>query len=150
MSVLAGIPKFYRWLSERYPLVNQPIAGTSVPIIDNLYFDMNGIIHNCTHGNDPSRKLTEVEMTLKTFDYLDKLVHIIQPQQLLYMAVDGGVLLAVLLADPPGICLQLGQLQACFAPIPKAEPKESEPSIATGRCRQAFALMHKDWCGMLL
>lgn len=117
MSLLAGIPKFYRWLSERYPLVNQPIAGTSVPIIDNLYFDMNGIIHNCTHGNDPSRKLTEVEMTLKTFDYLDKLVHIIQPQQLLYMAVDGEALTAVLPATHnttvTATSAFLG-LQACF------------------------------------
>lgn len=61
-----------------------------MPVVDNLYFDMNGIIHNCTHGNDPGRRLTELEMVTKTFDYLDKLVHIVQPQQLLFMAIDGG------------------------------------------------------------
>ena len=86
---LAGIPKFYRWLSERYPLVNQPIAETNVPEVDNLYLDMNGIIHNCTHGNDPGTKLTETEMVVKVFNYLDKLFQIVQPQKLLFMAIDG-------------------------------------------------------------
>lgn len=27
-----GIPKFYRWLSERYPLVNQPGGATVVHV----------------------------------------------------------------------------------------------------------------------
>lgn len=84
-----GIPKFYRWLSERYPLVNQPVLGTHVPEVDALYLDMNGIIHNCTHGNDPSSKMTETEMILRIFQYLDKLFSIVQPQKLLFMAVDG-------------------------------------------------------------
>ena len=84
-----GIPKFYRWLSERYPLVNQPVLGTHVPEVDALYLDMNGIIHNCTHGNDPGSKLTEEQMILKIFQDLDKLFSIVQPQKLLFMAVDG-------------------------------------------------------------
>ena len=71
--VIAGIPKFYRWLSERYPLLNQKITMTEgPPEIDNLYLDMNGIIHNCTHANQREVKLTEEDMMLKIFDYLDK------------------------------------------------------------------------------
>lgn len=73
-SWTTGIPKFYRWLSERYPLVNQPIAETNVPEVDNLYLDMNGIIHNCTHGNDPGTKLTETEMIIKVFNYFGEAV----------------------------------------------------------------------------
>ena len=84
-----GIPKFYRWLSERYPLVNQPGGATVVPVIDNFYLDMNGIVHNCTHGNDPDTKLTEEEMIKKIFMYLDKLFHIVKPQKLMFMAIDG-------------------------------------------------------------
>eukprot|EP00198_Chlamydomonas_reinhardtii_P006093 XP_001695429.1 single-stranded RNA 5'-_3' exonuclease [Chlamydomonas reinhardtii] len=86
-----GIPKFYRWLSERYPLLNQKLTLTEgPPEMDNLYLDMNGIIHNCTHAN---RKdiggVTEEDMMLKVFDYLDKLVQIVRPQKLLFMAIDG-------------------------------------------------------------
>lgn len=50
-----GVPKFFRWLSERYPLINQPIGeSTLLPAFDNLYLDSNGIIHNATHGNEVS------------------------------------------------------------------------------------------------
>lgn len=87
----AGIPKFYRWLSERYPLLNMSVAATEAPPeMDNLYLDMNGIIHNCTHANDPNLKLTEAEMVVRIFTYLDKLIQIIKPQRLVFMAIDGA------------------------------------------------------------
>ncbi|KDD72803.1 XRN 5'-3' exonuclease, partial [Helicosporidium sp. ATCC 50920] len=83
-----GVPKFYRWLSERYPLINQP-GATVFPVMDNLYLDMNGIIHNCTHGNREDVSLSEEEMVEAIFRYLDKIMHIMRPQKLLFMAVDG-------------------------------------------------------------
>lgn len=86
-----GIPKFYRWLSERYPLLNQRLTMTEAPPeIDNLYLDMNGIIHNCTHANQQNVKGTEEEMMIKVFDYLDKLVQMVKPQKVLFMAIDGA------------------------------------------------------------
>ena len=88
------------WLMERAPTVdgaNQPTwlkAATSGRASERLSWvapqDMNGIIHNCTHGNDPSTKLTEGEMIVRVFNYLDRLVQIVQPRQLLFMAIDGA------------------------------------------------------------
>lgn len=78
-------------MSERYPLINQPGGATVVPIIDNFYLDMNGIIHNCTHGNREDVKLTEDEMIVRIFNYLDKLFHIVKPQKLIFMAIDGAL-----------------------------------------------------------
>ena len=86
-----GVPKFFRWLAERYPLLQQEIAGNQIPTIDNLYLDMNGVIHNCSHGagTDVNTRMTEDEMMSKVFAYLDHLFRMTRPNKMLYMAIDG-------------------------------------------------------------
>ena len=36
-----GVPKFFRWLSERYPTISQLIAENRIPEFDCLYLDMS-------------------------------------------------------------------------------------------------------------
>ncbi|GAB9464525.1 5'-3' exoribonuclease 1 [Globisporangium polare] len=90
-----GIPRFYRYMSERYPLINQPISDVSLlPEFDAFYLDMNGIIHNCTHSDggdaDALSTLGLAAQLHNIFTYMDRLItHIIKPKQIVYIAIDG-------------------------------------------------------------
>lgn len=103
-----GVPAFFRWLSRKYPNVivfcneEKPkvVDGVTVPIdssqpnpnnveFDNLYLDMNGIIHPCTHPEDKPPPRDEDEMMVAIFQCIDRLFSIVRPRKLLYMAIDG-------------------------------------------------------------
>jgi hypothetical protein len=58
------------WLSERAPLINQVIDDASLlPTCDNLYLDLNGTIHNATHGDGASRKLEMKDVSDRSLPY---------------------------------------------------------------------------------
>eukprot|EP00571_Detonula_confervacea_P009317 CAMPEP_0172323246 /NCGR_PEP_ID=MMETSP1058-20130122/48231_1 /TAXON_ID=83371 /ORGANISM="Detonula confervacea, Strain CCMP 353" /LENGTH=1161 /DNA_ID=CAMNT_0013039201 /DNA_START=79 /DNA_END=3564 /DNA_ORIENTATION=+ len=106
-----GVPAFYRWLSEKYPKIVQDVleervelaGGTGsirVPFdatkpnptgleVDNLYIDMNGIIHPCSHPEVGPQPKNEQEMYENVCLYVDRLVRAVRPRKLLHLAIDG-------------------------------------------------------------
>lgn len=72
--------------------------GTVVPVdsmgrnpngeeFDNLYLDMNGIVHPCAHPEDKAAPEDEEEMMLEIFKYTDRVVNMVRPRKLLMIAV---------------------------------------------------------------
>lgn len=89
-------PKIIRDTIEREPV---EMDGRMVPVdldedapngeFDNLYLDMNGIIHPCCHPEDGPAPEDEEHMYENIFLYLDRLFRIVRPKKLVYMAIDG-------------------------------------------------------------
>ncbi|OHE91598.1 XRN 5'-3' exonuclease [Colletotrichum orchidophilum] len=104
-----GIPAAFRWLSNKYPKIISPVIeeqpvkmedGSEIPVdttgpnpngeeLDNLYLDMNGIVHPCSHPEDRPAPKDEEEMMLEVFRYTDRVVNMVRPRKLLMIAVDG-------------------------------------------------------------
>lgn len=86
-----GVPKFYRWISERYPCLSEVVKEFQLPEFDNLYLDMNGIIHVCSHPEDdnPHFRITEEQIFKDICHYIEFLFRMIKPRKVFFMAVDG-------------------------------------------------------------
>ena len=88
-----GVPKFFRWLTERFPQINRRISEgrRADEYVDNFYLDMNGIIHTCTHGDGikPGEMLDEELATQRIFEYTERLIRIAKPRKVCYLAIDG-------------------------------------------------------------
>ncbi|KAK6177144.1 hypothetical protein SNE40_015305 [Patella caerulea] len=86
-----GVPKFYRWISERYPCLSETVKEFQIPEFDNLYLDMNGIVHVCSHPEDdnPHFRITEERIFKDIFHYIEFIFRMIKPKKVFFMAIDG-------------------------------------------------------------
>ncbi len=101
-----GVPALFRWLSQKYPKIITPVIeeqpvtidGQEIPVdttgpnpngeeMDNLYLDMNGIVHPCSHPEDRPPPATEEEMMLEVFKYTERVVNMVRPRKILMIAV---------------------------------------------------------------
>lgn len=98
-----GVPALFRWLSRKYPKIITPVYEDPPEEIggpqysdpnpngelDNLYLDMNGIVHPCSHPEHKPAPETEDEMFLDVFKYTDRVLMMARPRKVLMIAVDG-------------------------------------------------------------
>lgn len=101
-----GVPALFRWLSQKYPKIitgvveEEPreVEGETIPVDysrdnpngwenHNLYLDMNGIVHPCSHPEDRPAPETEEQMMMDVFEYTERVVNMVRPRRLLMIAV---------------------------------------------------------------
>ncbi len=101
-----GVPALFRWLSKKYPKIITPVIeeqpyeidGVQYPVdttkpnpngdeFDNLYLDFNGIVHPCSHPEDKPPPADEAEMMMEIFKYTDRVVNMVRPRKLLFIAI---------------------------------------------------------------
>ena len=90
-----GIPKFLKTLIKRYPLIEQNIRNNSyIPPIDNLYLDINIILHLLSHSREHNLlaltiKKTNEDIYKETCAIINQIVQLIKPKSFLMIVVDG-------------------------------------------------------------
>lgn len=86
---ILGVPRFFRWITERWPCVYTTVTTDTAPPTDNLFMNLNSVLHDVAvhsggHG-DTDVILKHIE------DTIEKLVKAIKPKTLLFFAIDGPV-----------------------------------------------------------
>ncbi|KAI3381230.1 hypothetical protein SNEBB_010442 [Seison nebaliae] len=89
-----GIPCLFNWLQKRYKqIIKVKIADVQEQDpefkFDNLYLDMNAIIHPCTHPEASLWPTTNEERLNSVISYVDMIVKEVRPQKMLFLAIDG-------------------------------------------------------------
>uniref|UniRef100_A0A383WG32 Uncharacterized protein n=1 Tax=Tetradesmus obliquus TaxID=3088 RepID=A0A383WG32_TETOB len=94
-----GVPGLFSFLRRRYPQICRPTEKrregqprSDSDTTDNLYIDMNHIIHSCTHAyvaKDRPEGLSRQQQLGGMAAYLEALLDLLQPRRVVLIAVDG-------------------------------------------------------------
>ena len=88
-----GIPGFFMYIKTKYPISVELVNTLSViHQCDNLLIDANSLMHDMTHFRVPMPSELSYEVLASRLMYeLDKIISFLNPQKLVYIAVDGTV-----------------------------------------------------------
>ncbi|WIA40164.1 hypothetical protein OEZ86_013561 [Tetradesmus obliquus] len=94
-----GVPGLFSFLGRRFPQICRPTEKrregqprSDTDTTDNLYIDMNHIIHSCTHAyvaKDRPEGLSRQQQLGGMAAYLEALLDLLQPRRVVLIAVDG-------------------------------------------------------------
>jgi 5'-3' exonuclease len=107
-----GIPKYFKHIVSNFKSLTIPLDGSCEIAIDNLYFDMNCLIHPCVqkvikaHPNEVKQHMLEEKSEKYISDefyitnlevliyneidsYVDTIITRVNPTKLVYLAIDG-------------------------------------------------------------
>lgn len=88
-----GIPGLYGWLMKEFEGVSRDLSDRRMKC-DNLYLDMNGIIHPACHSDSGSERYsdtqkTEIERFTAIASEVNFMVKLCNPSNVVYLAIDG-------------------------------------------------------------
>jgi 5'-3' exoribonuclease 2 len=93
-----GVPVFFKWMCMRNPKILKDASeaapdsfDSANPYIDNFYVDMNGLIHPACNPKEENIKVPNnfEEQCQNIYEYMDKIMNIVRPRKLVYLAIDG-------------------------------------------------------------
>jgi 5'-3' exonuclease len=79
-----GIPVYFKTCIEDYNNICIPLNKNNNIIIDNLFFDLNCLIHPCCHG-----EINENKMFENIFLKMKNIINVVNPQKMIFIAIDG-------------------------------------------------------------
>lgn len=84
-----GVPGFFKWLLQRYPLIVPQSCDFSHPIINNLYIDASSFLYRAFRSTNFNGPNLNDNLLAEIYRGLDSQVQTYKPIDLIFIAVDG-------------------------------------------------------------
>ena len=81
-----GVHYFFTWVTNRYALIKRQLQKESLPNVDHLYLDINGVLYNCAKDSSAvfkdllsGKKMNEIYINI--INYLNMIISLIKPKK---------------------------------------------------------------------